>query len=150
MRQINRIVVHCTATPPSFDKGAFEVFELHTSPKTVKIQWGNIMISGKGWSDNGYHAVILRNGRVENGRPVERAGAHARGFNEGSLAVVLYGGIDEDGIPDFNYTVHQMESLKRWLDVAKNEYPHAVVEGHRDLPGVNKACPCFDVKEWYV
>jgi len=28
------------------------------------------------------------------------------------------------------------------------QHPQAVIVGHRDLPGVAKACPCFDVKRW--
>jgi len=27
----------------------------------------------------------------------------------------------------------------------KEDYPEAKVVGHRDLPGVKKECPCFDV-----
>jgi len=27
----------------------------------------------------------------------------------------------------------------------KEDYPDARVVGHRDLPGVKKDCPCFDV-----
>jgi len=28
-------------------------------------------------------------------------------------------------------------------------YPKAKILGHRDLPGVRKACPCFDVRKWW-
>jgi N-acetylmuramoyl-L-alanine amidase len=27
-------------------------------------------------------------------------------------------------------------------------YPQAKVFGHRDFPGVKKACPSFDVRQW--
>jgi N-acetylmuramoyl-L-alanine amidase len=29
-----------------------------------------------------------------------------------------------------------------------NKYPKAEILGHRDFPGVAKACPSFDVKSW--
>jgi hypothetical protein len=30
----------------------------------------------------------------------------------------------------------------------KGEFPQAVVRGHRDWPGVKKACPSFSVSDW--
>jgi hypothetical protein len=29
------------------------------------------------------------------------------------------------------------------------DYPQAEVLGHRDIPGVKKDCPSFNVKEWW-
>ena len=31
----------------------------------------------------------------------------------------------------------------------KTEHPQARIVGHRDLPGVHKACPCFDATAEY-
>ena len=31
----------------------------------------------------------------------------------------------------------------------KQRFPNAKVVGHRDMPNVHKACPCFDAKEEY-
>jgi hypothetical protein len=31
----------------------------------------------------------------------------------------------------------------------KTEHPQAVILGHRELPGVHKACPCFDASTTY-
>ena len=135
MRSIHMIVVHCAATKPSSDIDANEIRNMHVR---------------KGWLDIGYHMVIRRNGGVEDGRPIEKEGAHAKGFNTHSIGICLIGGVDENNKPDFNYTINQMESLKRLLDVLKNEFQEAEVLGHRDLPEVAKACPCFNVKEWYV
>ncbi len=134
MRPIDLIVVHVSATPPDMDIGAAEIKQWHKD---------------KGWSDIGYHAVIRRNGQVEDGRPIKRAGAHARGFNAHSFGICLVGGVDQDGKPDFNFTRHQMDSLLRLLDVIRNEFPDSETLGHRDLPGVSKACPCFNVRAWY-
>ena len=82
MRDINQIIVHCSATPPSMIVGADDIRKWHKA---------------RGWSDIGYHYVIKRNGVTEKGRDITRVGAHAKGHNEDSLGVVLIGGIDEDG-----------------------------------------------------
>ena len=109
-----------------------------------------------------YHAIIKRNGQVEKGRPIEQQGAGARGYNEDSIHIVLVGGLKEDGMtiwdrkrlrkwgtPDANFTRAQYASLEAQLDSYLLEFPDAEVEGHRDIPGVAKACPCFDVVAWY-
>ena len=149
MRPIDLIVIHASATPPDMDIGADEIKHLHTAPETEMVQWGKEKVPGKAWSDIGYQAVIRRDGRVEDGRKIEKAGAHARGYNEHSIGICLIGGVDEDGKPDFNFTRHQMDCLIRLLDVIRNEFPDSETLGHRDLPGVSKACPCFNVRAWY-
>ena len=136
MRSITQIVIHASATPPGMDIGAEEIRGWHKQ---------------RGWSDIGYHAVIRRNGKVEDGRNIERAGAHVKGHNENSFGICLVGGTSSDASQaEFNFTRHQMASLVRLLDVLKNEFPDAEVLGHRDFPGVAKACPCFNVRAWYV
>jgi hypothetical protein len=32
----------------------------------------------------------------------------------------------------------------------KRKYPDAVIQGHKDFPNVNKACPSFDAKKEYA
>jgi len=115
------------------DIGAAEIRRWHTD---------------KGWADLGYHKVIRRDGEIESGRPEEQAGAHAKGFNEDSLAVCLVGGVDEYNDPEANFTPAQWSSLKILIARWTREHPGAEVIGHRDLAGVNKACPSFDVRTW--
>ena len=140
MRNINRIVVHCAATRPSMDIG---------------MDWINKEHLKRGFKPTptspacGYHKVIRRDGRVENGRPEERIGAHAEGHNTDSLAVCLAGGVAEDGkTPENNFTAAQFEALKGVLKDWVNRYGNVEICGHRDLPGVAKACPSFDVVSW--
>lgn len=140
MRNINRIVVHCAATRPSMDIG---------------MDWINKEHLKRGFKPTptspacGYHKVIRRDGRVENGRPEERIGAHAEGYNTDSLAVCLAGGVAEDGkTPENNFTAAQFEALKGVLKDWVNRYGNVEICGHRDLPGVAKACPSFDVVSW--
>lgn len=140
MRDIKRLVVHCSATRPSMDIGADWINREHLkrgfkpTPTSPAI---------------GYHKVIRRDGTVENGRPEERIGAHAEGYNADSLAVCLIGGVREDGkTPENNFTPAQFESLKSVLRDWIRRYGSVEIVGHRDLPGVAKACPCFSVPDW--
>lgn len=132
-REINRIVVHCAATPPSMDIGVEEIRKWH--------------VKGNGWADIGYHYVIRRNGLVEVGRKNEVQGAHAKGYNVDSLGVCLVGGIDEFDKPEANFTFAQYLSLVELLEELQDKYGHDIdIRGHKDLPGVTKSCPCFDVR----
>ena len=133
MRNINQIIVHCSATPPSMIVGADDIKQWHTA---------------KGWSDIGYHYVIRRNGEIEKGRDVTRAGAHAKSHNDESIGICLIGGIDENGKADDNYRIIQYQSLKTLIHILEITFPIESVLGHRDLPNVNKECPCFDVQSW--
>lgn len=136
IRSVDFIVIHCAATRPSQDIGAKEIRRWHKE---------------RGWFDIGYHYVIRRDGDVEKGRPDDRPGAHARGFNERSLGICWVGGVAEDGkTPEDNRTPEQIEALATLLDQLTGLYPEAEVLGHRDLPNVKKACPSFDVRSWWA
>jgi N-acetylmuramoyl-L-alanine amidase len=144
MKKVDEIVIHCSATPPSSDIGASEIDEMHKA---------------RGWRGIGYHKVIRRDGTIENGRVLDddefisdiEVGAHSRGHNGHSVGICLVGGIRvKDGIasPEFNYTRRQMHALYGLLFEMIAQFPGATILGHRDLPGVTKACPCFNVREW--
>lgn len=135
LRAVDYLVVHCAATKASMDIGAADIKAWHRK---------------QGWLDIGYHYVIRRSGAVETGRPEDRPGAHARGFNHVSIGICLAGGVGEDGkTPENNFTDAQFAALRQLLNDLIQRYPHAKIVGHRDLPNVNKACPSFDVKEWW-
>ncbi len=134
-RTTDMVVVHCSATKPSQDIGASEIRKWH--------------VEDNGWSDIGYHAVIRRNGTIELGRPFHVSGAHAKNFNSRSVGVCLVGGIDKHGNAQNNFTAAQFDSLIDCLNFLFVVYKDAELVGHRDLPGVNKDCPSFDVQEWW-
>ena len=98
----------------------------------------------------GYHFVILTDGTIQRGRPLEAIGSHVKGYNNCSVGICLIGGVDTKGKSVDNFTEEQKESLKCLLDYLRGYYKDEVdVLGHRDFAGVNKDCPCFDVKGWY-
>ena len=136
MRPIDTIIVHASATRPSMDIGAGTIRKWHKA---------------RGWSDIGYHWVIRRDGIVEPGRPLARPGAHTRGHNRTSIGICLIGGVDVDNAPDANFTRSQYESLERVIrgSIATANGSITTILGHRDFPGVTKACPCFNVSTWW-
>lgn len=140
MRTINKIVLHCSATPGSMDIGAAEIRRWHTDKKP----------KGNGWSSIGYHHVIRRDGTVEDALPHARAGIHAAGHNAKSIGVCLVGGCEKVKgklVTRRNFTPEQMAALERLVRELMARYPDAEVLGHRDLnPG--KDCPSFSVRDW--
>ena len=130
------IAVHCAATRATHDIGAVDIDRWHRA---------------QGWNGCGYNRVIRRDGTIEQGRPDDAVGAHVEGYNSTSVGVCLAGGVAADGTtPEDNFTDAQMLSLLVVIKDLKRKYPKAVVQGHRDFPGVKKACPSFAVKEWWV
>lgn len=106
----------------------------------------------RGFIDVGYHFVIKRDGTIQEGRSLDRQGAHVSGYNHLSVGVCLIGGVTEDdvNVAENNFTEAQFASLRGLLTKLKaNHFPPAEILGHRDLPNVHKACPSFDVREWW-
>ena len=74
-----------------------------------------------------------------------QVGAHATGYNAHSIGICYEGGLDIRGRPCDTRTPEQKETLNKLLERLKEDYPEARIVGHRDLPGVQKDCPCFEV-----
>lgn len=132
-RATDAIVVHCSASVPSAD----------TDVKTID-RWHR----QRGFSMVGYHYVIKTDGEIQEGRPLDYVGAHVQGFNSRTVGICLIGGVDAKNKPSDNFTSHQKFSLLTLLKDLSDRFPGAEILGHRDFPGVNKACPSFDVRSW--
>ena len=133
-RKINLIVVHCTAT----EEG-----------KDYTVDWIRKVHKSKGYSDIGYHYVIYRDGSLHVGRNINLVGAHARGFNTGSIGVVYVGGCPKGDLKHNKdtRTPQQKETLLHLLKDLRKMYPHARIVGHKDLNATG--CPSFDAKNEY-
>lgn len=134
LRDIRQIVVHCSATKPTADIGKQEIDRWHRARSFRMI---------------GYHFVIRRDGLVEEGRPISVAGAHVRGHNKYSIGICMVGGVDDDLEPSNNFTEDQWSALEKLVLNLREQFPATEILGHRDFPNVAKACPSFDVKEWF-
>lgn len=137
----NLVVVHCSDTPAKSDIGSEEITRWHTDPPP----------KGNGWKAIGYAFVIRRNGVIEKGRDLDgdgdaldEVGAHAAGSNARSVGICLAG-----GKPAGDFTADQLKSLRFILMELDSRFPGIEILGHRDLPGVTKSCPTFDVRHWW-
>lgn len=134
MRTINKLIVHCSATPEGRDVKTETIREWH--------------IKGNHWDDIGYHYVIELDGSVHKGREESVVGAHCKNQNSNSIGICYVGGVAKDGkTPKDTRTEAQKQSLIELLTELKAKYPNAIIYGHRDFAA--KACPCFDAKEEY-
>lgn len=132
-RQIDLIVVHCSATRCN------RPYPLESLEADHQARFGFI----------GYHYYVTRNGKLYPTRSEDLVGAHARHFNRHSIGICYEGGYDEEGREADTRTVAQKATLWHLLQSLKLDYPDARILGHRDLPNVHKSCPCFDAKTEY-
>ena len=130
MRKIDLIVIHCSATRCN-----------RPYPVTTLISDHD-----KRFGFTGYHYYITRDGKTYQTRHEQLVGAHAVGYNRHSIGVCYEGGYNTRGQPADTRTEAQKASMRRLLKDLMKRFPAAEVLGHRDLPGVHKDCPCYDVK----
>lgn len=81
MRKIDEIILHCSATPEGREHDVEDIRRWH--------------VDGRGWSDVGYHYIILLDGTVQAGRPVNIQGAHCKGQNKTTVGICYIGGCDK-------------------------------------------------------
>lgn len=130
MRVINRVILHCSATPDyPVDAARYDLFGV----EDIRA-WH---VKDNGWSDIGYHYVVRRpGGEPEVGRPIGRAGAHVKGHNHGSIGVCYIGSRTP--------TLAQLESLQGLALEFHELYGIEAADwlGHYELYS-GKTCPGF-------
>jgi N-acetylmuramoyl-L-alanine amidase len=137
MRKINRIILHCSATPEGRDVSVATINSWHLK---------------RGWKEIGYHYVILLDGTVENGRDVKKVGAHTSGHNQDSIGVCYVGGMDA-GNKKAKDTLNQAQevAMVNLIKALREEHGPLTLHGHNEYAA--KACPSFIVKnkfEWLL
>jgi len=135
MREIKKIILHCSDS----DFGSASLIrKWHTEER--------------GWDDIGYHYVITNgvqssmypyvasgDGIIQEGRPLEIAGAHVKGQNTNSIGVCLIG--------KHHFTAKQLyDALPTLLQLLLPTYGLTFdnVYGHNEFDP-DKTCPNFDV-----
>ena len=139
MRYFNDIIIHCSATRALPNITADTIRRWH--------------VQGNGWDDIGYHYVVLVDGTIQQGRPIDQEGAHCRGHNKDSIGICYVGGLDGFGLPTDTRTKAQKKALARliWrltLQAMNAGFGIPAVHGHRDY-NPRKDCPCFDAHGEY-
>lgn len=131
MRTINEIIIHCTDTEAGKDYSVTEIDKWHRQ---------------RGFAEIGYHYVIHPNGMIDVGRVAARIGAHCKGHNSNTIGVAYIGG-RKDGKPENTMTLMQIVAMANLLKTLCLMYPSIkTISGHNQYS--NKACPCFDVKNF--
>ena len=141
MRVITLIILHCSGTKTT-QRYTF------SQCKADHLR--------RGWRDIGYHYYITRDGEVHEGRPLSEVGAHCKGHNQHSIGICYEGGLDAAGYACDTRTQAQRQSMRTLLERLHEQFPSAIILGHRDLsPDLDgngridpnewlKLCPCFD------
>lgn len=133
-RRIDKIILHCSATPEGEDYTVEQIRQMHLA---------------RGFSDIGYHYVVYRDGSIHAGRPERISGAHTTGQNSHSIGVNYIGGCPPRTVPGWKYkwkdtrTPAQKKALRELVASLKKKYPGATVHGHYEF--ANKACPSFKI-----
>lgn len=131
MRNIRKIIIHCTATPEGRKVSVEQVTQWHKA---------------RGFRTIGYHYLIGLDGTVHVGRDESEVGAHCLGQNAHSIGVCYVGGIDRDTLqPKDTRTDAQRRALRQLVASLRKRFPGVTVHGHREFAA--KACPCFDMSD---
>ena len=137
MRQIKKIIWHCSASPDGVAKSRDQLEREHRA---------------RGFRKIGYHWLIEPDGSVVRGRPELEVGAHVEGHNADSIGVCMIG--------TGKFTKAAWAAAGELAKLLEHRYPEATHCGHRDCsPDLNgdgkitknewvKLCPGFDVAEW--
>ena len=135
MRKINKIIIHCSATPEGREHDVADIKRWHLK---------------RGFNDIGYHYLIHIDGTIEEGRPINKQGAHCSGQNRGSIGICYVGGMSKDmKKAKDTRTQAQKDSLIKLMHELIYKYnKDMTIHGHNEY--ANKACPSFNVQEEYA
>lgn len=131
MRDLDKIILHCSATEPDHDITVADVNRWHRA---------------RGWKEIGYHFLIRLDGTIERGRDIDLVGAHCKGHNATTIGICYAGGV-QDGKPTDTMTSHQEMALLSLVNALKRVFGDLPLHGHNEFS--SKACPSFDVGKKY-
>jgi hypothetical protein len=130
---IKFLTIHCAATPEGRDV------------KAATIEAWDIAK----FRQKSYHWIVELDGHKHRSLEDDTLGAHVGGHNTGNIGICYVGGCTANmAAPKDTRTTSQKAALLDLVEHYRTLYPNIVVRGHRDWPGVKKACPSFDVKSW--
>jgi len=134
-RPIKYIAIHCTASQQT------------TSVMAIQRYWKESL----GWKSPGYHLLIEPNGTIHRLMDFNGIANGVKGFNKESIHISYIGGITKEGKPIDNRTAVQKEAIFKCIKevIEWSDNKCLIIQGHRDFPNANKACPCFDAKAEY-
>ena len=132
MRELKRIILHCTATRIGEELDVSQIDNWHRD---------------RGFSEIGYHYVIYADGTIATGRDIRKKGAHVKGHNHDSVGVAYVGGLDNNLVPQDTMTMQQELTFLHLVNSLRVVFGDLSVHGHNEFS--NKACPSFEVQDKY-
>lgn len=130
---VKYLTIHCAATPEGRDVKAEQINSWDIA------KFGQIS----------YHWVIELDGTMRRTLKDTEKGAHVGLNNTGNIGICYIGGMDEEmHFPKDTRTPAQIKSMTTLVRTYRGRYPGIIIRGHRDWPGVAKACPSFAVSDW--
>jgi len=144
-KQLEYLIIHCTATPIGRIVTKEDIVAWHTDPKP----------RGRGWSKAGYSDMIDIDGKLVNITPFDQDDDKeawevtngVRGINGVAHHIVYVGGCDARMQPMDTRTPVQKGALGIYLKYAVLRWPNIKIAGHNYFDA-GKACPSFDVAQW--
>lgn len=127
------IVIHHSASPRGYWQGDKW---LPINAEVIR-KWH---VKDRGWSDIGYHFVVLADGTIEKGRPLDRIGAHTRAGrrNFTSIGICLVGNFQYDTV-----SPEQLHSAVKLVKKLQQDFaiPFEKIELHNQVEGSSTLCP---------
>lgn len=112
----------------------------HTASTSGDANTINNIHLNNGWAGIGYNYVILKDGTVQAGRPLEYIGSHCKGNNKSSIGIVLVGDFRKE-----KPTEEQLNSMNELIKFLRVKFPQIKrVLNHNDLYAT--LCPVIDLK----
>lgn len=154
MREINRLVIHCSATPNGRHHTARDVDAWHRANKWFRDPEAARKCGNPELTSIGYTRVIYTDGTRVQGRCFQEVPVSVRGWNADAIAICMFG--------TNKFSRAQWQALALETRFFISELGLKDVCGHRDLSpdkdgdGIIephewlKDCPGFSVEEWLL
>ena len=140
MREVDEIILHCSATRRGWMQGQ------GIAAKVAEIRRWHV--EDNGWKDIGYHFVVDVDGEVMAGRLLGQTGAHVMGKNLRTIGICLIGGHGSAAGDAFdaNFSGDQRDTVELLcLTLGAILNRPLLLRGHNDYAA--KACPGFNVRQ---
>jgi hypothetical protein len=142
--KINKIIIHCAATPNGSDSFTIaEIDKWHGAKgwrRKVKATRGQGI-----YQHVGYHWVIHVDGTVHKGRTTEEVGTHCKGMNTRSIGICMIG-TDAFTPAQWSALSGLVQRLEDHLNGLGKPRREVAIHGHNEFS--SKTCPGFDVQAW--
>lgn len=129
MNTVTRITLHHDGMPPALLRTKADVASRLEVIRRAHVEH-------RGWADIGYHYIVDPSGRVWEGRPVSRQGAHVKDLNPNNVGVLVLGNFEEQ-----RPTTEALAAIGQFVRslMSRHRVPLTRVVTHQEL--ASTVCP---------